>query len=59
MWVPSTGAESEAAITVDELRASATFDAKAALPPTGRSNDVAKDIGAMAAALTLRGTSAP
>jgi hypothetical protein len=47
MWVPSTEAEIEAAISANELRETATFDAKACLPPPGRNKDLAKDICAM------------
>lgn len=47
MWVPSTEAEIAAAISVNELRETATFYSKAPLPPPGRNKDDAKEICAM------------
>ena len=47
VWLPETETELERAIAAGEVRETASFDAKAALPPPGRNKDLAKDICAM------------
>ena len=47
MWTPRSEAEIQAGVENGLSRESPSFDAKAALPPSGRNKDLAKDICAM------------
>jgi hypothetical protein len=47
MWIPGSEQEIERALADGSIRETATFDAKAALPPPGKNKDLAKDICAM------------
>ena len=47
MWVPRSESEIASAVAGVGLRETATFDAKAQLPPRGRNKDLAKDVCAM------------
>jgi len=48
VWIPKSAAEIEAAATSGELKETATFDAKEALPAPRRNADIATDVAAMA-----------
>jgi hypothetical protein len=48
VWIPRSEDEILAAIEAGDLAETATFDAKKALPPQGRSKDLATDVAAMA-----------
>jgi len=48
MWVPESAREVVEAVRSGSLEETDAFDAKAALPGTGRSRDLAKDVAAMA-----------
>ena len=47
MWIPDSTAEIERAATARELQETASFDAKKALPVTGRNESLAVDVAAM------------
>lgn len=50
MWIPNAASEVLAALQIGPLTESEIFDAKQALPSTGRSKDLARDVAAMATA---------
>ncbi len=47
MWIPDSAAEIEAAARSANLRETASFDGKEALPPSSKNRDVATDVAAM------------